>query len=105
MGQILRALGVIPVIMGQDQAVDAADALAQQVLGGDIRSLFTPVAAAVHQEGISLALQHDALSLPHIQHRHPVIAGQRLEEAQHQTDTKRRRREPEGHTRALVPGD
>ena len=94
---------VIPVVMGQDDAVQAENALTQQGLGGFIGGDLIVAAAAVHQPGFSAALEDDALPLPHIENRDPAAVQQRLAPGQDQGNGKSKNAAAQQRPRVLLP--
>ena len=101
--KIFRRAGVIPVAMGQNQAVQPGDPLTQERFGGNVRSFGVAVPAAVHHVRPAFALQQNALPLPHIQHRYPGAVQHRLRPGCQKRQTQPQRAAAEQNARAAIP--
>ena len=70
---------MVCIRVGQNHTVDPENTDRIEILHGRIGAFLPGAAAAVHQIGPARRLQHHALALTHVQHRHPVIFVQRRE--------------------------
>lgn len=74
-----RTVHMVCIRVGQNHTVDPENTDRIEILHGRIGAFLPGAAAAVHQIGPARRLQHHALALTHVQHRHPVIFVQRRE--------------------------
>ena len=63
-----NAVGVVLVIVGEHHHVDAAQAHALEVVGGNVSRVIHSAAATVHQGGSALSVDGGGQALTHIQH-------------------------------------
>ena len=65
--QLLHAVGVVVVIVGEDQQIRSRPAPAGEVFAAQIPGVLPGGAAAVHHGGIAAVSQRQALALAHVQ--------------------------------------